>query len=1021
MALDIVWLTPRDGLVAAAVVVPLGALALARLRAARVRRRVGLTGSSRRRELLAVPAILGVAALLGVAAAQPVLEHRSELLVRNDAQALFVVDTSRSMLASSSPSAPTRLAQARLAAQSVRGGLASIPSGVASLTDRLVPHLFPSRDQRTFDAVVLRALAIDTPPPRDENPVATTFGALAGIPRANYFAPRAHRRVVVLVTDAESRPFDAGRLRDALRRGDGTGLVVLPLGTGSDRIWGRDGTAEPDFRPEPTAAALRNLGGAGARVVHDASGAAAAAAQPARPGPDVARRQHDRPNAPGPLRRRRGLPAAGRTPARPEVSVSTHVSCGTMRHRRTRTRRLAVVLAGLAVTALAAGSSTGAAAEGDTGWTSFGGSFENTRHSPLEAITVDTVKNLQPAWKIDFAKLDPTIRLGQQGYPLVIGKTMYATTANDVVYALDAATGTVRWSWRPLNRGMFRNFGIQANRGVTYCNGRIFLATLDMRLVMFDAGTGKVLRNVPIADAVPGATAQQGYSETSPPLCYRDTLLVGAAGADYGVRSFFVGYKAADLTPAWPHPYWIIPPELQGWRSKSRLVGGGGNWTPSTVDPTTGTVYFDTGAPAPIFYPQLRPGNNPRTDSLIALDVRTGKQRWWQQQLADDQWGYDTAQPPMVYDAKVGGKTQRIVSVGSKEGVWFAYDAKSGKPIYQRVKVVDQIEHPALQAGRPVTVFPASLGGLNYSPASYDPQTNYVLNAASEIASTLVQTVLTPKQQNAARAKGDVFLGLDNGNFGSAAPGLQGSRQHQRDRRRHRAARVEVRHAGARARRHHHDRRRRRLRGRRRRRVPRLRDEDRQGAVDVQHRKTHRRRSSVYAVDGVQYVAITVGGTPTSSNGGTASQVFAFTLGGKTAAGTPGKLGATASGFQPPVVGTPAVPQAQRATFSTPVTETRPWRDDAENYDDLAGTLRLRGQPVQGAQVLVDGYVVPQKTDSRGPLPGRDRRHVAARHPVRVVSAAGARAGGKALGAADRKAVLAASGGVRRRVPGRAP
>ena len=80
--------------------------------------------------------------------------------------------------------------------------------------------------------------------------------------------------------------------------------------------------------------------------------------------------------------------------------------------------------------------------------------------------------------------------------------------------------------------------------------------------------------------------------------------------------------------------------------------------------------------------------------------------KWWQQQMAFNEWAYDTAQPPLVYDAKVGGKTRHIVSVGTMEGVWFAYDAKTGQPIYQRVKVIDRTEHPLLQPGKPVAVYP---------------------------------------------------------------------------------------------------------------------------------------------------------------------------------------------------------------------------------------------------------------------------------------------------------------------------
>src|SRR5262249_57815543 len=113
--------------------------------------------------------------------------------------------------------------------------------------------------------------------------------------------------------------------------------------------------------------------------------------------------------------------------------------------------------------------------------------------------------------------------------------------------------------------------------------------------------------------------------------------------------------------------------------------------------------------------------------------------KWGQEQLGFNEWAYATSQPPMVYTGKIGGKTTRVVSVATMEGMWFAYDAKTGAPIYQRVKVVDNVEHPALVPGKPVAVYPSSLGGFNYSPASYDPQTNYVYNAAAETGSAPAQ------------------------------------------------------------------------------------------------------------------------------------------------------------------------------------------------------------------------------------------------------------------------------------------
>ena len=216
---------------------------------------------------------------------------------------------------------------------------------------------------------------------------------------------------------------------------------------------------------------------------------------------------------------------------------------------------------------------------------------------------------------------------------------------------------------------------------------------------------------------------------------------------------------------------WTIPPAQQSWRSASRIVGGGAVWTPVTVDSATNTLYFGTGSATPLYFPSIRPGTNPRTDSLIAVDLRTGQIKWWRQLIAGNQWSYDVAQPPLVYDGTVGGHRRHVVSVATMEGVWFAFDANTGAPFYERVKVIDRVEHPALRPGKAVTVFPSSLGGLNYSPASYDPTTNYVFNAAAETAGVDIQAKLTPTQKKHKFVLGDVFLGLQNGNFGTELAG----------------------------------------------------------------------------------------------------------------------------------------------------------------------------------------------------------------------------------------------------------
>ena len=131
---------------------------------------------------------------------------------------------------------------------------------------------------------------------------------------------------------------------------------------------------------------------------------------------------------------------------------------------------------------------------------------------------------------------------------------------------------------------------------------------------------------------MPNAASNYGYSETSAPICANHRLIVGAAGSEYGIRGFVMAYTT-DLKPAWPSAFWTVPPDLQSWRRASRIVGGGAVWTPVTVDTTTNTLYFGTGSATPLYFPGLRPGANPRTDSLIAVDLTTGKMKWWQQLL----------------------------------------------------------------------------------------------------------------------------------------------------------------------------------------------------------------------------------------------------------------------------------------------------------------------------------------------------------------------------------------------------
>ena len=366
-----------------------------------------------------------------------------------------------------------------------------------------------------------------------------------------------------------------------------------------------------------------------------------------------------------------------------------------------------------------------------------------------------------------------------------------------------------------------------------------------------------------------------------------------------------------------------------------------------------------------------------------------------------NQWAYDVSQPPLVYTGKVGGKTHRVVSVATMEGVWFAFDAATGKPFHERVKVIDRVEHPPLRPGQPVTVFPSSLGGLNYSPAAFDPTTNYVFNAAAETAAVLIQQKLTPTQKKRKFVLGDVYLGVENGNFGTA---LQDWHDHGS------ISAIDV------------------STGRRvwKFQTP----EPERGGVSITASglgfagggdglvrafalktgkvlwtfNTGRPIASgptIFSADGKEYVAVTVGGTPTSSNGGTASLLQVFALPGSRST----RAASSARAATHPVTTIGGSATAPRSTAVATATKARIalegasvplalWQASSSNEATVNGRLLLAGRPVSGARMGVDRYASQRTTDANGRFSLRVDKTLPQRHPVRVVDASRAASAG---------------------------
>lgn len=311
---SLTFLTPLAGLVALAALAPLAAALAGRARAERVRRLLRLRPAGPDRLGLAL--VVAVPLVLALAATQPALARHSGRRVRTDAAVFVVVDVTRSMLASSGRAGPTRLARARVDARRIRAALPAVPVGLATLTDRVLPLLFPTDDAAAFDSTVRAAVRIEAPPPLELAPNATSFAALSALGTEAFFTRGEKHRAVVLLTDGESQPFDVGSVAGTL----GASLVVLRIWGAHERIY-IPGGVEAAYRPDPASAELVDrlvAAASGGRVVGGPAAAAAAV-------------RHDL--GTGPSR-----PAAGdlrRTPLAPYVALAALVPLGLLLRRRT--------------------------------------------------------------------------------------------------------------------------------------------------------------------------------------------------------------------------------------------------------------------------------------------------------------------------------------------------------------------------------------------------------------------------------------------------------------------------------------------------------------------------------------------------------------------------------------------------------------------------------------------------------------------------------------------------------------
>jgi alcohol dehydrogenase (cytochrome c) len=370
-------------------------------------------------------------------------------------------------------------------------------------------------------------------------------------------------------------------------------------------------------------------------------------------------------------------------------------------------------------------------------WLTYSGSYNSWRFSRLDQINTETVKNLQVKWLFQGhqEKFETT--------PLVVDGVMYLTRPENDVFALDAETGRVMWTYSYRNPDRTYNCCGRVNRGLAIMGNRLFMNTLDMHVVAIDARSGRELWKTEMYDY----TASGGYAATGAPLAVKDKVIVGMAGGEHSISGFLDAYDAATGKHVWR--FHTIPqpgePNFGTWAGDSWKTGGVATWNNGSYDPETNTVYWGTSNPWPDYNGDSRAGDNLYSCSVIALDADTGKLKWYYQLTPHDTHDWDATQIPILLDAPYRGTTRKLMAWAARNGFYYLLDRNSGEFLFAKnfvrqtwAKGFDDKGRPQVIPGNEPTpegigtVFPGVDGGANWMSHSYSPLTRLLYVFARE-------------------------------------------------------------------------------------------------------------------------------------------------------------------------------------------------------------------------------------------------------------------------------------------------
>ncbi|PPC87174.1 MAG: pyrrolo-quinoline quinone [Hyphomicrobium sp.] len=433
-----------------------------------------------------------------------------------------------------------------------------------------------------------------------------------------------------------------------------------------------------------------------------------------------------------------------------------------------------------------------AAGTENNNWLLHGRDYSNQRFSPLDQIDTKTVKRLVPKW-IYQTGTSSTF----QTTPLVADGTMVLSAPFSHVMAVDARTGREIWRYEHKNSAKKLCCG-PANRGVALAYGKVYVATVDARLIALDLKTGQPVWDIPlvdksaaptedntvlVGDALKGQTVggSTGVGAASAPLVTDGLVIAGITGVGYGLHidsdrpgaplGAVVGISGRFGRPGFLAAYdattgkkvWQFDTTIENWEGEFRNTtldgmpmqrdiatekanveknkdswrfGGGSIWHTPALDVERGVIYFGIGNPSPQAAGDSRPGDNLYTSSLVALELKTGKVLWHAQQIPHDIWGYDVASPPVLFDHKSGDETVQAIAQASKLGWVYVHDRRNGKLLFKSDAYVPQENMFALPTPQGIRIAPGVGGGANWSPVSFNPTNGTIFVAGMHMPTT---------------------------------------------------------------------------------------------------------------------------------------------------------------------------------------------------------------------------------------------------------------------------------------------